>query len=105
MTILEDGTTVVNILAGEEFDVRIDRWSKWGNPYSHKRGTRAKWVVPTKEAAIEAYRGWIATQPELLAALGELAGKRLGCNCKPGPCHGDILMELLQAVREKRKPT
>ena len=95
---LPDGTTVVNILAGEEFDVRIDRWSKWGNPYSHKRGTRARFVVKTKEEAIRRYREWIRKQLALLACLHELKGKRLGCNCRPGPCHGDVLMDLIEEM-------
>lgn len=93
---LADGTTVVNLLAGEDYDVRIDRWSKWGNPFSHKHGTRAKFVVPTKAAAIQRYRAWIISRPDLLSALPELKGKRLGCNCRPGPCHGDVLLELIR---------
>ena len=33
-------------------------------------------------------------QPELLAALPELAGKTLGCWCAPKACHGDVLARL-----------
>ena len=33
------------------------------------------------------------SSPELLAGLGDLVGKELGCWCKPNPCHGDILVE------------
>ena len=29
--------------------------------------------------------------------LDELAGKRLGCYCAPKPCHGDVLVELVNA--------
>jgi hypothetical protein len=44
---------------------------------------------------IEKYRVWIQTQPQLMAALGELRGKVLGCWCKPlAACHGDVLAEL-----------
>jgi hypothetical protein len=69
------------------FDVRIDRRSKWGNPFVIGRdGDRAE--------VIEKYRAWIKTQPDLLAALPELRGKRLGCWCAPQPCHGDVLTEL-----------
>ena len=32
--------------------------------------------------------------PELLKAIPELKGKRLGCYCAPQSCHGDILAEL-----------
>jgi hypothetical protein len=33
-----------------------------------------------------------------MAALPELRGKKLGCWCKPGPCHGDVLAELANAL-------
>lgn len=84
----EGKCTVIN-LKREPFDVRIDRQSKWGNPFIiGKDGTRAE--------VIAKYRRWIVTQPKLMAALPELEGKRLGCWCKPSICHGDVLAELLQ---------
>ena len=78
------------------YDVYIGRPSKWGNPFSHKSGTRAEFVVASREDAIAAYRTWILQQPDLLAALPELKGKRLGCWCKPQACHGDVLAELAE---------
>ena len=30
--------------------------------------------------------------------LSELKGKRLGCWCKPAPCHGDVLVELIEEM-------
>lgn len=30
--------------------------------------------------------------------LLELKGKRLGCWCKPAPCHGDVLVELIEEL-------
>ncbi len=41
------------------------------------------------------YEVHIRRRPDLIAALTELAGKRLGCYCKPLPCHGDVLLKLL----------
>jgi len=76
------------------YDIYIGRPSKFGNPFSHQQGTLAEFLVATREDAIEKYRKWIMTQPELLAALHELKGKVLGCWCKPKKCHGDILAEL-----------
>lgn len=35
--------------------------------------------------------------PEFRAAVLALKGKRLGCFCKPGPCHGDVIVEWLEA--------
>lgn len=91
---LPDGTRVVNVKV-EQHDVYIGRGTKWGNPFSHKKGTRAKEVVGSVEEAIRRYRAHIAKRPDLLDALQELRGKRLGCSCKPGPCHGDVLLELM----------
>jgi hypothetical protein len=79
------------------YDVYIGRPSKWGNPFSHKHGTLAEYKVASRREAIEAFRDWI-TKGEgryLLTQLHELAGKTLGCWCKPDACHGDILAELV----------
>jgi len=69
------------------YDVYIGRPGKWGNPFQIGRdGTRAQ--------VIARYERWLATQPELLAALPELAGKTLGCWCAPRACHGEVLARL-----------
>lgn len=94
LDIFDPVTRVVN-LRDEECDVRIDRGTPWGNPFSHLPVSAAKWKVATREEAIEKYREYIKTRPDLLARLGELKGKRLGCWCKPKACHGDVLLELL----------
>jgi hypothetical protein len=41
------------------------------------------------------YEVHIRRSPKLIAALPELAGKKLGCHCKPLACHGDVLIKLL----------
>lgn len=71
--------------------------SKWGNPFTWKPGTLAEFVVP-KDQVLARYEAWLHDQPHLMAALGELRGKVLGCWCKPGPCHGDILARLADEV-------
>ena len=43
---------------------------------------------------IARYERWLVAQPELLAALPELAGKTLGCWCAPKACHGEVLARL-----------
>lgn len=78
----------------EPYDVLIDRTTKWGNPYSHKDGTLAKYKVKTRQEAIDNYREYILSNEELLNSLHEIRGKTLGCWCKPKSCHGDILIEL-----------
>ena len=73
----------------------VGRPSKWGNPFTHLSGnTLAQFQVGSVAEAVAAYRHWLVEQPELMAALQELRGKDLVCWCKPGPCHGDVLLEL-----------
>jgi hypothetical protein len=73
----------------ERYDVDITRRGIWGNPYMIGRdGTRSE--------VIDKYRQWIIGKPGLMAQLGELKGKRLGCVCKPAACHGDVLRDLLE---------
>lgn len=85
-------TRVVNCRK-EEYDVLVGRPSKWGNPFEiGKDGNRYEVIMKYKE--------WIQTQPELLAALGELKGKRLGCFCVPKACHGSILAQMADALED-----
>ena len=100
-------TRVVNIRkkagVSQPCDVRIDLGTDWGNPYSHLPASAAKYRVATREEAIEKYREYIKSRPDLLARLGELEGKTLGCWCKPKSCHGDVLVELInERLKQKR---
>jgi len=81
----------------KSYDVYIGRGSKWGNPFTYIKDEphKAQFLVETREEAIEKYREWIMTQDNLLKDLHELKGKRLGCFCYPKPCHGDVLVELV----------
>jgi hypothetical protein len=100
-------TTVVHVNSPLGFDVYIGRAvqrrarslgaSIWANPFKiGKDGTR--------EQVISAYRTHLIASPMLLAALPELKGKRLGCWCRPLPCHGDVLAELADALPEEARP-
>lgn len=60
--------------------------SKWANPFSKKKYGHQK--------CVEMYEDYILKNKNLLADIHELEGKVLGCWCKPGPCHGDILVKL-----------
>jgi hypothetical protein len=75
----------------EPFDVYIGRPGKWGNPFKIGRhGTR--------DEVIDRHRAWLLANPSLLADIGELRGKTLGCYCRPSlRCHGDVLAELANA--------
>jgi hypothetical protein len=100
-----NNTKVVHCMK-EPFDVYIGRGrcprtgklSKFGNPFSHQLNSIARFKVNSRREAIEKYREWIQTQPELMAALHELKGKTLGCWCAPQPCHGEVLIELVNAL-------
>lgn len=67
--------------------VRIDRRSKWGNPYPMRNEA-------DRAAVCDRYADHLATRPDLLAQIGELRGRVLLCWCHPKPCHGDHLAEL-----------
>lgn len=70
----------------DEYDVRIDRKSDWGNPFPvHMFG---------RGPCIKKYEQWFVNQPHLVRRLPELTGKRLGCHCHPQDCHGDFLSKL-----------
>jgi len=75
-----------------DYDIRIDRASKWGNPFHIGEGTR--------EEVIQQYREWIMEQPQLLKEISTLQGKRLGCWCSPNTCHGDVLVELADGISD-----
>lgn len=64
--------------------------SKWANPYSKK--------IYGHQKCVEMFGDYIRENKELLADLHELGGKVLGCWCKPGPCHGDILAGFLNNI-------
>jgi len=87
------GPTRVVHCKRDRYDVYIGRPSKWGNPYVIGRDG-------TREQVIAKYRAWVLCRPELVAALGELRGKVLGCWCPPQPCHGDVLVDLIHSARE-----
>lgn len=87
----------VNGVVTQDCDVYIGRkwdrggWdleaSKWANPFMAKKASE-------KAEAVEKFRDYLMDNEELMACIGELKGKSLGCWCKPGPCHGDVLAEL-----------
>lgn len=77
---------------------RIDRRSPWGNPFRigawHPEVTYS--VKMTRDHVLILYRAWLTarleTEPDFLEPL---RGKRLACWCTPLPCHGEIILELL----------
>ena len=97
-------TQVVN-LRKEAYDVYIGRAGHgqdgyFGNPHtmgmvycSHCKGHH------DRASAIEAFKKdflrRVEIEPSFRKRVLELRGKRLGCFCKPLPCHGDVIKEWL----------
>ncbi len=87
-------TTVVNKDAGQPFDIYIGRGSPLGNQFAIEHGTdndRGRVI----ERFREHFYANIVTAPEMQKYLKSLRGLRLGCHCKPKPCHGDVIAEYL----------
>jgi hypothetical protein len=110
-------TTVVHLKRSKEHgviqdcDVYIGRrinyggWvleeSPWANPF--KLPQKPKPTPEQVQAVLDKYEAYVRAKPKLMARLGELQGKRLGCWCKPKPCHGDVLVKLVEEWRLARQ--
>ena len=62
--------------------------SPFANPFLVEQYGRAE--------SIRRYEAHLRSHPELMAQLPALKGKILGCWCHPLPCHGDVLVKLIQ---------
>lgn len=86
--------------------VYIGRGSIWGNPFSHKSGTKAILRVKSRDEAVDCYRSylWAAiTEGDItIEMLKELDGKRLACYCAPLKCHGDIIKRAVHWAKGKQ---
>ena len=67
--------------------------SIFGNPYKIDKNT-------SREEVLEKYKKYIIKKilndKFFYLELLKLRGKNLGCWCHPDPCHGDILLELIE---------
>jgi len=95
-------TRVVNIKKETEFkDLKstpkyeyIGRGSYWGNPYSmYDEGESREEVIRKYEYDFQHDKFPNKNKSDVL----KLAGKRLGCFCKPQACHGDVLADYLNS--------
>ncbi|MGW5175859.1 DUF4326 domain-containing protein [Streptomyces sp. NPDC004082] len=96
--------------------VYVGRGSHWGNPYAITRCGPTHAVIDTRtngvifgttsdheahRVAVDWYRTWLASQPDLATAAREqLAGRDLMCWCplpepgQPDHCHAAVLLKL-----------
>lgn len=95
-------TRVVNIKNGQGCDVYIGRAGKnsdgyFGNPFRLLPGE-------ARGSTLIEYRDYfykrLEHDPEFKERVHALKGKRLGCFCKPLPCHGDIITDYLNSMED-----
>ena len=97
-------TRVVNLYK-DKYDVYIGRRGKghdgyFGNPI-RIGGTCpvCSAIHGTGGSTIDCYRVYFRRRMQsddmFREAINSLQGKRLGCFCKPHPCHGDVIKEYL----------
>ena len=82
-----------------ENTVKVDRSTKWGNPYPVAPGR-------TAEQAVRGYRLYVAQMPGLREmAARKLRGRNLACWCRlDKPCHADVLLELANPSTPTQSP-
>lgn len=79
----------------------------FGNPFTHTPGRVGDIiVVKDRDTAVFYFQRWLEGlmfvdhEPErrmwILENMESLRGKRLGCFCKPKPCHGDVYVRMLE---------
>lgn len=95
-------TRVINIsketdFKGQENSTRyeyIGRGAYWGNPYSmFEEGDERDEVIRKYKYDFDFEKFPHIDKKEVY----KLAGKRLGCFCKPAACHGDVLANFLNS--------
>lgn len=95
-------TRVVNIKIEEKYKSEkstpdyeyIGRGSYWGNPYSmYEEGDDRDEVIRKYKYDFDYEKFPNKEKSEVY----KLAGKRLGCFCKPQTCHGDVLADYLNS--------
>lgn len=102
-----DQTRVVN-LQHASWHVYIGRRGRgfdgyFGNPYVvGKVCQRCGSPHLTPGATLPCFKDYfyerLLADVEFRKRVKTLKGKRLGCFCKPGPCHGDIIMDYLEGA-------
>ncbi|WP_420389361.1 DUF4326 domain-containing protein [Marinobacter sp.] len=95
-------TRVVNIKNEPKYQAKkstpnyeyIGRGSYWGNPYSMYEDGEDREEVIRKFKYDFDYEKFPNKEK---SQVYKLAGKRLGCFCKPKACHGDVLADFLNS--------
>jgi hypothetical protein len=100
-------TRVINIKTSPEYQSEkstpsyeyIGRGSYWGNPYSmYEEGDDREEVIRKYKYDFDYEKFPNKEKSEVY----KLAGKRLGCFCKPQACHGDVLADFLNSWDDEK---
>lgn len=81
---------VLNMRDGKGGGIRVDRATRWGNPF--RMSSEADRLL-----VVERYRRWLLFSDDaapLRRDLHTLKGADLMCWCAPKPCHADVLLAL-----------
>ena len=101
---VESETKIINLKSGDAYDIYIGRQNnslRYGslresffeNPFRLLKDGPGPVVLKKYREHIIKKKGW-------KEELEKLRGKILACWCKPGPCHGDVLIELLEENKD-----
>lgn len=92
-------------------DVYIGRGSPLGNPYTSMKGreTKAQFVCDSREESVAKYKDYIISkirerdskicgEIKRIHNMSKSNEVNLVCFCKPKPCHGDIILSILNTL-------
>jgi hypothetical protein len=103
-----------------ENTVKVDRTTKWGNPFTIAGAKEAGYrgsIAELQRYCVEHFRAWLTGRPEdrrqdglaedrrawILSHIGQLRGHDLACWCAlDQPCHADVLLQLANAPIEEQ---
>ncbi len=90
---IKNETAYKNIKSTSDYEY-IGRGAYWGNPYSmYDDGESREEVIRKYQYDFEFDKFPNKEKAQVI----KLAGKRLGCFCKPQACHGDVLAKYLNS--------
>lgn len=84
------GRSAVTSIDGQKYPTEH---SEWYNPF----------CTSNKSQTLPRYQKYLCEKlkdKECLERFRQLRGKNLGCWCKPGKCHGDVIIKILQNTEQ-----
>lgn len=93
------------VYIGRDYRQRPKGQRNWGNLAPNGKVDTTQLDQHAEQLrAVEAFRQWVQTQPNLMTSVAELRGKVLVCHCKRLPCHGIVLKELADKPTKRGRP-